>query len=491
MLARPVQGWFRTQRTRANAVLIAILFAVPWIRVGGEPLVLLDVPNRQFHVFGMVIFPQELFFLWLILAGLALALFFFTALAGRLWCGWACPQTVFTDVYSAVARRLQGWTRSGPPKRIAPWRRAATHAAWIALSAIVGLHLVGYFRSIEDLVRALAHGAWAGPSMGFWIAATALCYLDFGIVQQTFCKYLCPYARFQSVLLDRESLVVAYDPRRGEPRGKALRTQMDRSRPDRSGEARFPRSEPQASGEITKLARSEPQASGEITRPAGDCVDCGLCVAVCPTGIDIRRGLQLECIACTQCIDACNGVMERVGRPRNLIGYRSLASLEGRRTRLARPRVAIYAALLVAAAAGFAVTLARRAPLSLEVERNRSALYQRMADGRIGNAYTLHLQNRDRREHAYRIRLEPAEGYQLIAGVNPLRIPATGTITASVFVVADRKTETPAGGAQIQFVLENLDDLDLAVMRESRFVAPAAPREDGDGDEKEEDRHAS
>jgi cytochrome c oxidase accessory protein FixG len=218
--------------------------------------------------------------------------------------------------------------------------------------------------------------------------------------------------------------------------------------------ARFPRSEPQASGELHKT---------------GDCVDCGLCVAVCPTGIDIRKGLQLECIGCTQCIDACNGVMARVARPPDLIAYRSLAALEGRRTRILRPRVVVYACLLALAVGGFGATLARRAPFSLEVEHNRSALYQRMPDGRIGNAYTLHIQNRDRREHAFRIRIEAPPGYELVAGVNPLRIAATDALAASVFVTvpAENASATP-----IRFVVEDLDRLDAKLVRETTFMAP-------------------
>jgi len=445
--ARPVEGRFRRLRSIANTILIAILFVVPWVRIRGEPLVLLDIPHRKFHVFGLVIFPQELFFLWLILAGLTLALFFFTALAGRLWCGWACPQTVFTDVYAAIARRIQGWTRTGPPRHVALWRRVATHVAWIAVSGIVGLHLVGYFRSPYELIGALRHGDLAGASMGFWIAGAALCYLDFALVRQTFCKYLCPYARFQSVLLDSDSLVVAYDLERGEPRRK--------KRAERKG---------------------------------GDCVDCGLCVAVCPTDIDIRKGMQMECIGCTQCIDACDGVMNRIGRPLGLIGYRSLASLEGRRTRLLRPRVVIYGVLLVASVLGFGAAIVAREPLSLEVERNRTSLYQRSADGRIGNAYTLHVQNRERQDHVYRIGIDAPARFQLVAGVNPLPIPATGDVTASVFVLAQPDaTAEDEDGTPIRFHLENIERPGRKIARDSTFLAPA---HETDATHHEEDRDA-
>jgi cytochrome c oxidase accessory protein FixG len=436
--ARPVEGAFRRLRWAADAILIAILFGIPWLRLRGEPLVLLDVPGRKFHVFGLTLFPQELYFLWLILAGLALALFFFTAIAGRLWCGWACPQTVFTDVFAAVARRIQGWTAGGAPRHVAVWRRAATHAVWVGLSLLIGFHLVAYFRSPYELLGGLRAGRLSGPVLGFWAAASALSWFDFGVVRQTFCKYLCPYARFQSVLFDRDTLVVAYEPRRGEPRGK----------------------------------------KGTVE---GDCVDCGLCVEVCPTGIDIRNGLQLECIACTQCIDACNGVMARVGRPRNLIGYRSLAALEGRRTRLARPRVAVYGALLLAAGLAFGELLALRKPLELQVLHN-SALFQRTADGRVGNAYTLHVQNRDRTQRVFRLNLEPHEEYELVTGMNPLLVPPTTTLETGVFVVARDPEIHDGGGRRVTFVLEELEHPDRRIRRASPFVAPGRQEEQDDDD---------
>ena len=271
LAARGVRGRFRSLRYGADLVLLAILLGIPWIRLGGESLVLLDLPARKFHVFGLVIVPQELYFLWLLIAGLALALFFFTALAGRLWCGWACPQTVFTDLYAIVARWIQGWRGLRPPDHVAWWRRVLTHVFWLAASLVVGFHLVAYFVAPYELWARITGPGAAGTAGGFLVAATVLAYADFVIIKQTFCKTLCPYARFQSVLFDRDTLVIGYDQTRGEPRGKRGRAE-------------------------------------------GDCVDCGLCVRVCPTGIDIRDGLQLECITCTQCIDACNGVMAQLGR---------------------------------------------------------------------------------------------------------------------------------------------------------------------------------
>jgi cytochrome c oxidase accessory protein FixG len=435
---RPVEGRFRQLRTASYAVLIAILLAIPWLSIDGEPLVLLDVPARKFHVLGLVIYPQELYFLWLILAALALALFFFTALFGRVWCGWACPQTVFTDLFAAVARRIQGWRGHRPPERVRPWRRAATWAAFAALSVVLGFHLVAYFRPPRDLLAALAHGDVGSTAFTFLVAGSFLAFFDFVILRQTFCKYLCPYARFQGVLFDRDTLVVGYDVPRGEPRGK-----------------------------VEKRAAVAPGA------PHGDCVDCGLCVAVCPTGIDIRGGLQMECIACTQCIDACDGVMARLGRAPNLIGYRSLVSLTGERpARVLRPRVAIYGVLLAAVALAFGVALARRLPMDLTVAHNHETLYVHAADGRVGNSFKLHIQNRDRSDRVFAVRVAE-EGFDLVAGVNPIRVPAIDEVEAQVFVLAEAaRLAGPA--APIHFVLEREGPDPARVVRAARFLAPAA-----------------
>jgi cytochrome c oxidase accessory protein FixG len=425
--ARPVRGFFRSQRTRVETLLIAILFVLPWVELAGEPLLRLDVPNRRFHVFGLVIFPEELLFLWLIVVGLALALFFFTALAGRLWCGWGCPQTIFSDLFAGVARRIEGWRGTRAPGRVSRARRVATHGAWLALSLAIGFHLVAYFCSPRELAANLLHAEASRTQLGFLAAATALAYLDFGLVRQTFCKYLCPYARFQGVLFDAETLVVAYDSRRGEPRGKRGKAQ-------------------------------------------GDCVDCGLCVTACPTGIDIRQGLQLECIACTQCIDACDGVMTKLGRAPRLIGYRSLADAPGRRrSPLLRPRVLTYGALLLAAVTSFAAAIATRVPFDLSVAHNTASLSALLADGRPGNAYTLRVENRDRAARRLELSLDAPAGYGLLAGVNPIALDPVSTRELRVFVAA------PAAGGEaraepIAFTLSDVDRPALRVRRGATFV---------------------
>jgi len=427
--ARPVEGRWRTLRWGMDGFLLAVLLVVPWIRIGGEPLLLLDVPARRFHVFGLVLLPDELFYLWLILAVATLALFFFTALAGRLWCGWACPQTVLTDLFAGLARWIQGYTRTGRPARVAPWRVVLTHVVWVGFALVLGFHLVGYFRSPYQLLDDLGRGTPSPVASGFWLAASVLAWLDLVVVKQSFCKYLCPYARFQSVLFDSDTLVVGYDRARGEPRGKR----------------------------------------GKV---AGDCIDCGLCVAVCPTGIDIREGLQMECIACTQCIDACNEVMGHIERRPNLIGYRSLVGLERvRRMRWIRPRVVTYGALLGGAVLGLAVALAARSPFGFEVEHYRSALSQALPDGRLSNAYTLHVQNRAREPRSFRIRLDAPFASELVAGANPIALDPVSVSESRVFVVAEPSALVPGVQQQaFRFVLEDAADPERSISRASTFV---------------------
>ena len=434
--ARPVQGLFRFLRSYANAALIALLFAIPWLRLHGEPLVLLDVPARRFHILGLVIFPQELYFLWLLVIGAALGLFFFTALFGRLWCGWACPQTVFTDVFAGMARRIEGWKGSKRPRRVAAWRLVAKHAVWLLASVVIGFHLIGYFVSPYQFAADAREGALHPVAIGFWVVMSGIAYVDFVFLRQTFCKYLCPYARFQGVLFDKDTLVIGYDATRGDPRGKKGTT-------------------------------------------AGDCVDCGLCVAVCPSEIDIREGLQLGCIACTQCIDACDGVMERLDRPKQLIAYRTLTGIAGwAGVRPLRARVVVYAVMLLCVAGGFGTMLSQRQAMGLHVAHNRDSLYTTMPDGRVSNAFTLQVENRERETRSFHIRLEEDEDFDLITGMNPLEVPGAGALEARVFVIA-REARASTAPRRVRFVLEPEDKRSRGLVRETRFLSPGVTHGDG------------
>ena len=424
--ARAVEGRFRSWRSRANVALIVVLLGLPWLQWRGFPLVLLDVPERRFHVFGLVIHPQEMFFLWLVITLAAASLFLFTALLGRVWCGWACPQTVFTDLFAGLERRIAPVVRGKPAAR---WRRGVVQALWLGIAGVVAFHVVAWFVPARELAGRLFLGADPGWSVaGFaWIALTAITLFDFALFRQRFCKFLCPYARFQSVLFDRDTLVIGYDASRGEPRGKRGTT-------------------------------------------TGDCVDCSLCVQVCPSDIDIRDGMQLECIACTQCIDACDGVMAQLDRPRGLIDYRSLRGLEGGGSaRLLRPRPLIYGTILTILGATFALHLAAREPVGFSVTHRRGTIAARMGDGRIGNAFDVRIENRGHDERRYALSLEDApSGVELVAGVNPVSVAGLDAVDARVFVVASN--EAAGSLDELSFVLEPVDGAHAALRRMSHFL---------------------
>ena len=364
---------------------------------------------------------------------IVISLFLFTTLAGRLWCGWGCPQTVFTDVFAGIARRIQGWRGHAPPRDLARWRVVLTHAVWFVLCGAIAFHLVGYFHSPYDMLAELGAGGPSGTTLTLLGFVTIVTYVDFAFIRQDFCRFLCPYARFQGVLFDRETLVIGYDTARGEPRGK------------------------------------------QRGKPGGDCVDCSLCVQVCPSKIDIRDGLQLDCIACTQCIDACDDVMHKLGREPGLIAYRALSELEsGEPAHFLRPRVLAYAAMLAIAVVSFAGLLATRKPLDLQVLRNRSAVYGTVADGRASNAFTLHIQNRSLETQEFEIAISPSEDFELVAGINPISVQATEDVEAWVFVLARPGADLRAAGREIEFSLQVVGQPDQRVLRATRFLSKGA-----------------
>ena len=367
-----VRGRFLWRRRIVFALLLALYLALPLVRVGGHPAVYLDIEARRFFLLGGVFDSRDVWRALFLLLGFAFALLFFSAWLGRAWCGWACPQTVFLEgIYRPIERLIDGPAArrirldQAPcgAKKIA--RRLAKHALFAAVSLAVAHVALSLVVSAHSLVGLLRQGPGAHPeAFGWTMTVAAAFYLDFAWFREQLCIALCPYGRLQSVLIDRDSLTIGYDPARGEPRRHA-------------------------------------EAGGARAAGAGDCVDCNRCVAVCPTGIDIRAGQQLECIACAQCIDACDEIMDRLGRPRGLVRYDSARALEGQGpTRVLRSRLIVYGALLASALGGLVAATVGRTAVELSVLRVRGAPYV-LEEGRVRNAFELHLVNKA--SHAIRV----------------------------------------------------------------------------------------
>ena len=443
---RDVHGPLDRLRRLAVVWLLGMFYVFPWLRWDGRQAVLFDLPARKFHVFGLTFWPQDFLFLALLLIIAALALFFFTALAGRLWCGYACPQTVWTEVFLWMER----WTEGDRHKRMkldaAPWsggklaRKGAKHLLWLLFALWTGFTFVGFFTPITALgARAVAF-QWGGWET-FWVLFYALAtWGNAGFLREQVCKYMCPYARFQSAMFDRNTLLIAYDPMRGEPRGprkRGLPSVLQRARGLLDTltaydlvfrAARHPTAadnRAQARGTITFDGDAGPVAPLPRFAPdeLGDCIDCTICVQVCPTGIDIRNGLQYECIACGACIDACNDVMDKVGYPRGLIRYTTQNAIDGKPTRVLRPRLVFYGVVLSALVGAWGWGVTHRQPLLAEVLRDRNALYREAAGG-IENGYTLKLVNKTDADAVYHVRLEDAATGLVLQPVDPVTVRA-------------------------------------------------------------------
>ena len=479
--ARAIDGRFQRLRVAAVWLLLGVFYVFPWLRWDGRQAVLFDLPARKFYVFGLNFWPQDFVFLAMLLAIAGLALFFFTTLAGRLWCGYACPQTVWTEVFMWIEHKIEGDRSARIKLDAAPWsadkivRRGGRHALWIVFALWTGFTFVGFFTPIRDLA-ARAPFDWGGWET-FWVFFYALAtWGNAGFLREQVCKYMCPYARFQSAMFDRNTLIIAYDPLRGEPRGprkrgmasvlervrgllpKALaddyviRAAAHRSAADAQVAARATTGLADAAHDVAPLPKF-------AVEELGDCIDCTLCVQVCPTGIDIRNGLQYECIACGACIDACDRVMEKMGYPRGLIRYSTQNAIDEKPTRVLRPRIFVYGGLLLALMAGFAWGVGHRSPLIAEVLRDRNALYREATGGRIENGYTLKLVNKTTEPQRYRVTLAAPKGIALRGGAlsvdakaeQVLDLPVTATAPATVsgrhevrFVVVDESGEARA-----------------------------------------------
>ncbi len=421
-----------------------IFYGMPWLQWNGRQALLFDLAARKFYLFGMVMWPQDVIYLTAILIIAALALFLFTAVGGRLWCGFACPQTVYTEIFMWVerviegdrARRMRLDQEPMSARKIA--LKLAKHGGWILLSVWTGFTFVGYFTAIRPLFVefvTLSVGGWALFWILFYGFAT---YGNAGWMREQVCKYMCPYARFQSAMFDSDTLIVTYDIERGEPRGAG-------------------------SKQTTRAEQS-----------LGDCVACKLCVQVCPTGIDIRDGLQYECIGCAACIDACDHVMQKAGMPKGLIRYSTPHALfdhfaaSGIWRNVMRPRVLIYSGILLGVTAALGIALALRVPLKVDVIRDRGALAREADDGRIENTYRLQVMNTSERPQRYAISAAGLKGLQ-IASSPTFEVPGATTQSVSLRLRADPEVIGP-GSNKITLKVSSTDDPSISVNEKSVFI---------------------
>jgi cytochrome c oxidase accessory protein FixG len=439
---RAVHGWFAAWRWALVWATQLVFYGGPWLTWNERQAVLFDIAQRKFYIFGLVFWPQDVIYLTVLLVISALSLFLFTAVAGRLWCGYACPQTVYTEIFLWIERRIEGDRNQRIRLDRSDWGakkvglKAAKHAVWVALALWTGFTFVGYFTPIRALGGSILQFD-VGPWATFWILFYSFAtYGNAGWMREQVCTYMCPYARFQSAMFDRDTLIITYDGARGEPRG---------------GRAR-----------------------GRDKGTLGDCVDCGICVQVCPTGIDIREGLQYECIGCAACIDGCDQVMDKMGYPRGLIRYSTQHALDNKLgvrdlwRRVFRPRVLVYGAVLWVIIFAAAIALYVRIPLKVDIIRDRAAIAREVEGGLIENVYRVQLMNTQEMPRRFRLR---AEGLPSLVLVGDRTFEVEGA-SARLLPVKLRvqPTQVPAGKHPITLSVQAEDDPAVAVREKTMFI---------------------
>lgn len=445
--ARSIQGFYQNLRNASLTATLFVFFALPWVNWEGRQAVLFDLTERHFYLFGWTFLPQDLFYLsWLFIIA-AFGLFTLTVFAGRVWCGYTCPQTVWTKAFMWVEERCEGNRNARLRLDAAPMslsklvRRSLKHTGWLIISAATGIAFIGYFWPVRDLWDLLITGT-AGFWLVFWLVFFTLAtYVNAGWMREQICLHVCPYGRFQSVMFDRDTLIISYDHHRGESRG----------------------------------SRKRGQTSAEVG--LGDCIDCTLCVQVCPTGIDIRDGLQFECIQCAACIDACDSVMDQMGYDRGLVRYTTENHLEHQkpgRPNFLRPRLVGYGFVLTAMIGVLLVTLALRVPVSIEALRDRGQLFNETFEGDIENSYTLKIQNKTQQAMTLTLTVDASFPLTLLGTDTTVRLAAGELATVPITLTAKR-TDIPARSNEIVIGVISADG-QIQSDTDNTFLAPQPAR---------------
>ena len=435
---RPSRGRFWNRRRALGYALIALFTLIPYLRIAGRPMVQLDIGRRVFSLFGAVFFPTDTLILALLVVSFFLSIFLLTALFGRVWCGWGCPQTVYMEfLFRPIERLFEG--EPGKKRRTAAWRKPAKWATYLILCVYLAHTFLAYFVGVDQLKVWITRSPFEHPAPFLVMAVTtALMMFDFCFFREQTCLVACPYGRFQSVLLDRNSLIVTYDPGRGEPRGRKKR---------------------KPAGDVSLAVVEAP--------PQGDCIDCHKCVTTCPTGIDIRDGLQMECVHCTQCIDACDDVMDKIGRPRGLIRYSSQARIEGEKQKFLRPRVLIYPLLLALMLAGLGMVLGARQAAEVTVIRSRGGLpYFRVVEptgDQIGTRLSVRIRNRTDKPVDYAFALDDLPGGVISRAEGPVHIEPFGLATAEMVLLLPPQAYDEHGRREVALTVTGSDGFSTQV----------------------------
>jgi cytochrome c oxidase accessory protein FixG len=448
-------GVFQRWRWAAVWITQLVFYGLPWLQWNDRQAVLFDMAARKFYIFGLVLWPQDVIYLSALLIIAALSLFLFTAIGGRLWCGYACPQTVYNEIFMWIERRIEGDRSKRMALDKAAWSprkvmlKLSKHAAWIAVALWTGYTFVGFFTPIRELgaaALALSLGGWSLFWVLFYGFAT---YGNAGWMREQVCKYMCPYARFQSAMFDKDTLIVTYDASRGEPRAPAQRKSKGANR----------------------VAERRNQG-------LGDCIDCDMCVQVCPTGIDIRNGLQYECIGCAACIDACNYVMDKAGLPQGLVRYTTTNAMDRHFNtaqtlrRVARPRVLVYAAILLSIIVGLVIAVTLRVPLKVDVIRDRAAFAREVSDDKgralLENVYRLNVMNTTETRQRYKVQANGLAGLAVGSETTFELEPASvRSVPLRLQVPAD---EVPPGSHKVTIEVSSRNDAAIHVREHTTFL---------------------